>query len=92
MKPSALFGVIVRVIGLITTLCAAWHIPFALFNVVTQYKSELRYVEQAQRSILVLLCDILVVVAGLWLLRGAKALVSFAYPNEGQTTEGEHGD
>jgi uncharacterized membrane protein len=72
MKPSEIFGIVVRTVGLILTLIAFSQICFALLNTVgggPGYASGYFF-------------GIPGLVVGLWLLRGAKSLVSFAFPEQ----------
>lgn len=73
MKPSDVFGIVVRTVGLVITLTALWTIGGAFLNVAAG----------GPRNVAGLLIPgIVELVIGLWLLRGAKALVQFAFPEE----------
>ena len=70
MKASELFGVVVRVIGLIMTMCGVWQISFAILNLVGGGPVNV---------IVMSLCGIPALLVGLWFLRGATSLILFAY-------------
>jgi hypothetical protein len=71
MRPSELFGVAVRTVGLLVVLPSLGAVAFALLAFEMGGPGEI--IGQLWWSIPALL-------VGLWLLRGAEALVSFAYP------------
>ena len=73
MKPSELFGVIVRAIGLPLVLAALWQLLGAVVNLVGGGPGNV---------VAMFMTGIPALVVGLWFLRGAKALVSFAFPEE----------
>jgi len=66
MKPSELYGVVVRTIGLLMVLSGAW---MALVGTLTV-------------GLGALIFGTLALSVGLWLLRGAESFVRFAYPQE----------
>jgi len=71
MKPSELFGVFVRTMGLFLILAALWKIFLAILNLVGG---------GPQNVLGMLLYGVLMLLVGLWFLRGPKALISFAFP------------
>lgn len=73
MKPSDLFGVVVRAMGLILVLTALWKLLGAVVNLVGGGPGNV---------LAMVVSGVPALLVGLWLLRGAKALVSFAFPEE----------
>ena len=73
MKPSELFGVFVRTMGLFLVLGALCQIFLAILNLVGG---------GPQNVFGMLLYGVPVLLVGLWFLRGPKALISFAFPKE----------
>ncbi len=73
MKPSEMFGVIVRTIGLVIVLTALFQVFFAILNLVGGGPGNV---------VVMLLYGIPALLVGLWFLRGAKALISFAFPED----------
>ena len=71
MKPSELFGVVVRTIGLITVLTALRQVLMAIPNLVGGGPGNV---------VGMLFYGIPALLVGLWFLRGAKALICFAFP------------
>lgn len=69
MKPSELFGVFVRTMGLFLTLAALLQIFLAILK-------------GPQNVFGMLLFGVPMLLVGLWFLRGAKALISFAFPQD----------
>ena len=78
MKSSELFGVLVRIIGLVIVLTALCQIAFAILNLIGGGPGNVGAM---------LLYGIPALLVGLWFLRGARALVSFAFPED--TREGQ---
>lgn len=81
MKPSQVFGVIVRVIGLLSWLAAFFYLLSAIIAFLApDYRSGIRpwwqYVVSAAICVLVGLC----------FLRGANRMVSFAYRTDNSDT------
>lgn len=73
MRPSELFGVVVRTIGLLAVLSAAWAMLLATLAVVGG----------GPGANAMLLAGIPMLLVGSWLLRGgADSLVRFAYPED----------
>lgn len=72
MKPSEVFGVVIRAIGLVVVVWAVGILGFALMNLVGGGPASV-----VGLSII----GIPVLLFGLWLLRGAPAVVRFAYPS-----------
>jgi len=70
MKASELFGVVVRGIGLIMTICGIWQVSFATLELALGGPGN---------RIEMLLYGIPTLLVGLWFLRGAKSLMLFAY-------------
>lgn len=73
MKPSELFGVMVRTIGLLLVLSSAWGLFFAGLNLVLGGPGNVAGM---------VIMGVPVFCVGLWLLRGAESFVRFAYPEE----------
>ncbi len=74
MKPSELFGVLVRTVGLVVTLSALGLIGLAILSAVMG----------GPESVLGLLIrGIPTLLVGLWLLSGAEWLVRLVYRSEG---------
>ena len=73
MKPSDIFGIVVRTVGLVIALMGLWTIGWAIVNLVGGGPGG---------AVGLLVPGILELLAGLWLLRGAKPLVHFAFPQE----------
>ncbi len=73
MKPSELFGVIVRTIGLILVLSALCQVFIAILNLVGGGPGNV---------VGMLLYGIPALLVGLWFLRGAKALICFAFAED----------
>lgn len=73
MKPTEVFGVVVRSVGLVTILVASAQTLFALLVIVLGGPAN---------GPGLLIFSLPALVAGLWLLRGASAVVGFAYPDE----------
>jgi hypothetical protein len=75
MKASELFGVAVRVIGLVMIIYGIILLSFAMLNVVgsgpVNVHSLILYANP-------LLC------VGIWFLRGAALLIMFAYPEQNE--------
>ena len=72
MKPSEIFGIVVRTVGLILTLAAFSQIYFAMLNAVGG----------GPGYAIGFFFGIPGLAAGLWLLRGGKSVVLFAFPKE----------
>ncbi len=73
MKPSEMFGVMVRTIGLIIFLTVLCQVLIAILNLVGGGPGNV---------VGMLLYGIPALLVGLWFLRGAKALISFAFPED----------
>jgi len=73
MKPSELFGVVVRTMGLLFVLTALLKVFSAILNLVGGGPGNV---------LAMLLYGIPALLVGLWFLRGAKALISFAFPED----------
>ncbi len=73
MKPSELFGVVVRTIGLIIFLTALFQVFIGILNLVGGGPGNV---------VGMLLYGIPALLVGLWFLRGAKALISFAFAED----------
>jgi hypothetical protein len=71
MKPSELFGVVIRTIGLLLLGYGLLQLLWALINLVGGGPGNV---------IVMLLVRIPSVIFGIWFLRGAETLVAFAYP------------
>jgi len=78
MTNRDVFEIIVRTVGLMITLAAAWQILLGLFGLISgalaQFAGSLFY-------------GIPALFVGLWLLRGARSIVSFAFSKD----QGENG-
>jgi len=74
MKPSDLFGVVVRTIGLIIIVLAALWQVFRAIASLDDWGSG--------NVVGMLVYGIPALLVGLWFLRGAKALISFAFPED----------
>jgi hypothetical protein len=73
MRPAELFGVVVRTIGLLVLLSAAWALVLATLAVAGG----------GPGANAMLLAGVPMFVVGWWMLRGgADALVRFAYPDD----------
>ena len=72
MKPSELFGVVVRVTGLILSLVGIWQVSIGILNLVFGGPVILPF----------LLRGVPMLIIGRWFLRGAPKLITFAYPEE----------
>ena len=73
MKASEIFGVAVRVIGLIMSFVGIGQISVAVLYLVGGGPAG---------KILLLLCGVPFLIIGRWFLRGAPKLIKFAYPEE----------
>ena len=73
MKPSEVFAIVIRTVGLIISLFAAGLLSFALLNLVLGGPVN-------AGGMIIVGGPILLV--GLWLLRGAPRLQAFAFPKE----------
>lgn len=74
MKPSELFGVVVRTIGLLVLLSAVWATFLGSLGVALGGPGQ---------TVGMLFFGIPALLIGLWLMRsGAHALVRFAYPDD----------
>ncbi len=73
MKPSDIFGIVVRTVGLIVTMTALWTLGWAMLNLAGGGPGN------APGLLIAGIPELLV---GLWLLRGARSLVRFAFPQE----------
>jgi len=73
MKPSELFGVVVRSVGLLLVLPALGVQFFAILNLVMGGPGNVAGM---------MILSIPVLLVGLWLLRGAPGIVAFAYPEK----------
>jgi len=73
MKPSDVFGVVVRTVGLVVTLMGLWRIGYAILDLVGGGPGG---------AAGLLITGVPELLVGLWLLRGAKPLVQFAFPEE----------
>jgi hypothetical protein len=73
MTNRDVFEIIVRTVGLLITLAAAWQILLGLFALISgapgQFAGLLFY-------------GIPALFVGLWLLRGARSIVSFAFSKD----------
>ena len=75
MKAPELFGVAVRVIGLMMTIYGIILLAFAILNIVGG----------GPVNVLVLiLCAIPLLCVGTWFIRGAALLIMFAYPDQNE--------
>ena len=78
MTNRDVFEIIVRTVGLIITLAAAWLILLGLIGLISgasgQFAGSLFY-------------GIPALLVGLWLLRGARSIVTFAFSKD----QGENG-
>jgi hypothetical protein len=73
MKPSEVFAIVIRTVGLIISLVATGLLSFALLNLVLGGPAN-------AAGMIIIGSPILLV--GLWLLRGAPKLLAFAFPKE----------
>ncbi len=73
MKPSELFGVVVRSVGLLIVLPSLGLQFFALLDLVGGGPGN---------AVGILILSIPALLVGLWLLRGAPGIVAFAYPEK----------
>ena len=73
MKPSGLFGVVVRSVGLLLTLSAMWCIFWAILNLVLGGPGNV---------VGMLVAGIPALLVGSWLLLGASGLAAAVYSNE----------
>ena len=78
MTNRDVFGIIVRTVGLMITLAAAWLILLGLLGLISGASGQ---------SAGLLFYGIPALFVGLWLLRGARSIVSFAFSKE----QGENG-
>jgi hypothetical protein len=72
MKPSELFGVVVRSLGLLVMLPAMWCIFWAILNLVLG----------GPNAVGMLVAGIPALLLGTWLLLGASGLAAAVYSNE----------
>ena len=77
MTNREVFGIIVRTVGLMITLAAAWLILLGLFGLISA----------SEQVAGLLFYGIPALFVGLWLLRGARSIVSFAFSKD----QGENG-
>jgi len=77
MTDRDVFGIIVRTVGLMITLAAAWLILLGLFGLISA----------SGQVAGLLFYGIPALFVGLWLLRGARSVVSFAFSKD----QGENG-
>lgn len=72
MTDRDVFGIIVRTVGLMITLAAAWLILLGLFGLISA----------SGQVAGLLFYGIPALFVGLWLLRGARSIVSFAFSKD----------
>ena len=77
MKPSELFGVVVRSLGLLIVMCAVWSLIWVIFTCMLGGPAPNNVVG-------VIVNGILSLFVGIWFLSGASGLVSVAYPEESE--------
>ena len=75
MKPSELFGVVVRSVGLLLTLSAMWCVFWAIVNLVLGGPTS---------TVGMLIVGIPVLLVGTWLLLGASDLADAVYGKESE--------
>jgi hypothetical protein len=75
MKASELFGVAVRVIGLVMITYGIILLSFAMLNIVGGGPVNV---------LVLLLCSVPLLCVGTWFLRGAALLIMFAYPEQNE--------
>jgi hypothetical protein len=78
MKPSELFGVVVRSVGLLLVLSAAWVLFWAILNLVMGGPANVAGM---------LVVGIPALLVGIWLLRGGSNLAAAVYSNESRKEE-----
>ncbi len=82
MEPREAFGIVVRSLGLVAGVYAAWQLAYA-FSLTIGLATDSQYAASDYVGSLASLTLI-----GLLLLRGADALVRFAYPTPPSTPIG----
>jgi hypothetical protein len=75
MKPSQVFGIIVRTFGLLLTVYSMWYLAYGIATTLGLPEDAPGYEESYYLSGLV--CFFL----GLYCLRGAPLIVRFSYPS-----------
>jgi hypothetical protein len=75
MKPSELFGVVVRSVGLLLVLSAMWTLPWGILGWVAGGPTE-------GGGIVMTIFGLATMLLGIWLLRGASGLAAAVYANE----------
>jgi len=73
MTNRDVFEIIVRTVGLLITLAAAWQILLGLFGLISGASGQFAGL---------LFYGIPAIIVGLWLLRGARSIVSFAFSKD----------
>jgi hypothetical protein len=73
MKPSEMFGVVVRSVGLLLVLPALGTQFFAILSLVLGGPGN---------AVGMMILSLPVLLVGLWLLRGAPGIMAFAYPEK----------
>jgi hypothetical protein len=76
MKPSDMFGIVIRSFGLCLVLYAVWYLVYGVATSCGLPEDAPGY------GISYYISGIVSLVLGLYLLRGATLLIKFAYPNE----------
>jgi hypothetical protein len=72
MKPSDIFGIVVRTVGLVIALVGLWTVGWAILNLVGG----------GPGTVALLVSGVPELLVGLWLIRGAEPLVRFAFPQD----------
>jgi hypothetical protein len=78
MRPFELFGVVVRSVGLLLVLSAAWVLFWAMVNLLLGGPGNVAGM---------LVGGIPVLLVGIWLLRGGSNLAARVYPQESEDEE-----
>jgi hypothetical protein len=87
MKPSDLFGVIVRTIGLFSVFYGAWYLIYALL-----YQADILSTDYPDEIKAYFASGIAFLIGGVFMMRCAEWFVSFCYPPAGNDAAGEQPD
>jgi hypothetical protein len=83
MKPSQVFGIVVRTFGLLFSLYGIWYLVYGVATTLGLPEDQPGYEESYYLS------GIISLAAGLYLLRGAPFLMRFSYPHCGEVSKNE---